>query len=162
MRKILFLDIDGVLNISGKTYITAMHQEGLMERHLVQRFNYLVSHVKDIEIVISSSWRTNMDDLKDELEKSGFLYWDKVIGRTAVDFISSAQKRGLQIQRWIDENVVSIPGTFVSGVDAHIAILDDELFDLHKVFEQKDLFILDPSSGLDEKTVLEICYKFRE
>ena len=43
---------------------------------------YAPQKVKDLNIVISSSWRGDMEDLKLQLEEQGFKYWNLVIDKT--------------------------------------------------------------------------------
>ena len=74
MKKIVFLDVDGVLNIHNPPiYFTLQYKkEGqveYMERHLVANLNRLVKET-GAEIVVSSSWRIMMEVLKEDLEKA--------------------------------------------------------------------------------------------
>lgn len=70
---LIFLDIDGVLNMYGSSSRTFMKPYGQhIERHLVDRLNYICKNVKDLKIVISSSWRNDMKDLKKTIRKTRF------------------------------------------------------------------------------------------
>lgn len=111
MNKIIFLDIDGVLNIfagPNATFRNAPEGEHI-EKHLVERLNFILKEIPDIKIVISSSWRDDMEDLKIQLERAGFEYWDRVISKT-IQPIPIAyggyafEYRGHQIQQWLEEN----------------------------------------------------------
>lgn len=90
-KLVLFLDMDGVFNVCAgneTTYkMTGMH----FEKHLVERFNQFLDEHTDVKLIISSSWRDQMDDTQKQLEKAGFRYWDRVIGRTALTSISRGQ-----------------------------------------------------------------------
>jgi len=59
--KIIFLDIDGVLNILSDSYYS-MGYDNLgndpIERHLMVRLEFIMCRVPDARIVISSSWFT--------------------------------------------------------------------------------------------------------
>lgn len=116
MKNIIFLDIDGVLNMYGSSYRTFMKPFGQhIELHLVHRLNYIVEQVEEISFVISSSWRFDMKELKKQLEQQGFKYWDKVIGSTAsLDF------RGQEIKAWILSN--KFKGKYL--------VIDDEIIDI--------------------------------
>lgn len=105
--KILFLDIDGVLN-------------NFKERNFGEVFsanacaclNSLLSRVPDLQIVISSAWRMwGLEYMKAVLQKNG-IDSERVIGVTDRE----EGIRGQQIQRWLDAN---------PGVSAFV-ILDDE------------------------------------
>lgn len=157
MRKILMLDIDGVLNIESKSYTTSIHQENLCERHLVQRLNYLCQKVEDLEIVISSSWRKDMNETQEVLEESGFKYWDRVVGRTSISSHSGTLKRGEQIYQWLKENISE---TFLSGIDAQLFILDDKEYGTEE-FWDKEFYFIDKEIGLTDKTVQKILGAIR-
>ena len=118
--KIIFLDVDGVLNIMSPSYTTSYFRPDgsvkYMDEHLVYRLNYLIEKT-DTNIVISSSWRLDMEDLKEQLELSGFKYWDKVIGAT--DY--NEKHRGEQIIDYLsDYNNIS-----------NYVVLEDEIEDVH-------------------------------
>ena len=152
MREIIFLDIDGVLNLFSNSYMTASHRDNLCEPHLVKRFNYLCRKIEDIEIIISSSWRRDMESCREVLEGAGFLYWEKVAGRVSVSAFADSQKRGEQIHSWLKLNVSE---TFMPRVDAKIYIIDDEP-DGTKEFWPNDFFEVCPAEGLSDKTVQRI------
>tara|TARA_R110000772_G_scaffold5454_7_gene19517 strand:+ start:1790 stop:2248 length:459 start_codon:yes stop_codon:yes gene_type:complete len=100
MDKVIFLDVDGVLNVMSDSYRTFMKPYGQhIEPHLVERLNYLIKKT-DAYVVVSSSWRVHMDDLEKQMVEQGFKYWDKVIGATAYD----GKYRGEQIADWISAN----------------------------------------------------------
>lgn len=107
--KILFLDIDGVLN-SEQSSLMYWRQNGkeclfVNENHfcLVSCSNLLsiIEECPDVRIVISSSWRVyhTLDEIRGFFEKFG-LDPKLVIGETP----DSSQARGLEIQQWLDEN----------------------------------------------------------
>lgn len=118
--KVIFLDVDGVLNIMSPSYnTTAYAPDGSvkwMDNHLVQRLDYLIKRT-GAKVVISSSWRLDMEDLQLQLEKNGFKSWSEVIGETP--YFGSA-RRGDEIQRYLDEH---------PDIDC-FAVLEDEIDDV--------------------------------
>ena len=124
--KIIFLDVDGVLNVMSDSYRTFMKPYGQhIEAHLVSRLNYIIEKT-DSHVVVSSSWKSDMDDLELQMTEQGFKYWDKVIGRTpfsgemGMPGLDSGL-RGLQIEKWMKDSDVEID-SFV--------VLEDEVCDV--------------------------------
>lgn len=81
--RVLYLDVDGVLNIespSYSTYLWALKNEfpfyGRMEKHLVYRLGYLCDKAEITDIYISSSW--GKDDTVKELARLDFNHLDKI------------------------------------------------------------------------------------
>lgn len=168
MRHIIFLDIDGVLNIVSKSYCTYKHRKELIEPHLVQRFNYLLDEAlkenEDIDIVISSSWRFDMDNLFEMLKNSGFSHIDLIKGKTTLSPLIT--KRGEQIFRYFEENTGKDD---VINVHYKCYIIDDETKAIKAFFENdtiysNDIHIIDVDSttGISDKNVGDILDKFRE
>jgi len=155
MRNIIFLDIDGVLNIESDSYTTAKVIQPLCERHLVERFNYLCKKIENVEIVISSSWRTDMLALEETLKECGFKYWDKVIGRTSISAHSKSLKRGLQIHNWLKQNIRE---SFMPRIDANIFIIDDEPNGV-KEFWDRDFFFVDKEVGITDEIIKRILVR---
>jgi hypothetical protein len=118
MKRIVFLDVDGVLNIMSKSYNTSDYKKDktvmYVEPHLAQRLEWILKKT-EASIVISSSWRYDMDELKIQMEKAGFRMWDKVIGRTTYNH----NHRGLQILDWLENN----------ECDRYV-VIDDEIKDI--------------------------------
>jgi len=134
---ILFLDIDGVLNImDGSIYNTCylMRKSAIpnkyMEEFAVARLNHIVKET-DCDIVISSSWRSDMEMLKEEMERVGFKYWNKVIDRTP--FLSS---RGEEILEWISGYETK------HNCTVYYCVLEDEPHDLHGIPQE---YIVQPN-----------------
>jgi len=106
--KIIFLDIDGVLNSEQSCiYYNRRSNEG--KSHTLEcefcpinmsNLNYIMENVSNTEIVISSTWRAfhKIAELQDILTKNGFLFADTIIGATPRLNVD----RGLEIQSWID------------------------------------------------------------
>jgi hypothetical protein len=122
MKKILFLDIDGVLNSD------EWHKTGYkssiddLDPNLVRKLNSL-----DCEVVITSSWGCDNGQTWKALRRKGFNL--KVIGyteRTNNDWTV----RGNMIKKWLYDNC--------HNIDYQYAILDD---DSDMLLEQKDHFV---------------------
>jgi len=100
---VIFLDCDGVINIVSPSYNTSYYRPdgtvNYFDDHLIQRLNWLIER-SGADIVISSSWRLDMDDLKVQMEKNGFKYWNKVVGKTPY----TNGHRGDEIQTWLDKH----------------------------------------------------------
>jgi len=82
MKKIIFLDIDGVLNIFSPSYRSADYvnlAEDTVEPHLMKRLEYIIEKTQ-ASIVISSHWE--LSHIKTVLEQKRFKYLDKIIART--------------------------------------------------------------------------------
>lgn len=100
--KIIFLDIDGVLN----NYHTL--SEGLnWEPDLVKILKRIIKET-GAKVVLSSTWR-KIKSYRDIIQND---MWIKYIGKTPILW----KKRGIEIQEWLDEN---------PGVERFV-ILDDD------------------------------------
>lgn len=149
---IIFLDIDGVLNMYGSSCRTFMKPYGQhIEPNLAQRLNYICENVKDLCIVISSSWRSNMEDLEKQMNEQGFKYWDKVIGKTP-----HIRFRGHEIQAWINENKFK---------DRYL-VIDDEVTDIcgdycNAILKENTLQT-DGNEGLLHKDAMYVINFFKE
>ena len=146
MKKIIFLDIDGVIATPeciehGSWGLVPSKQKLLGE----------ILKYTNANIVLSSSWRYNdLNKTKEYMDEKGFLYSDKIIGITirAHMYINKDQKihlsipRGVEIKQWIDANIHSENGNNWNrkslGSEYQYVILDD---DTDMLYEQKDNFI---------------------
>lgn len=149
--KVLFLDIDGVLNMFGNSYRTFMKPYGQhIEPHIVQRLNYVMESVPELSIVISSSWRLNMEDLQKQLMEQGFKHWERVIGHTP-----SLDARGQEIIAWM-----------VGKEIQRYLVLDDESFDICgekcDVIPRECFIQTDMNEGLLNKDAMFIVNYFNE
>ena len=119
--KILFLDMDGVLN-SEESFVANHHarEEERFKRNdasvafakefcwplghisppLVERLNKIVENTH-CKIVLSSSWRIicSIEELRGWLTQKGFVYADRLIDKTGQN---SKDARGGEIQDWLD------------------------------------------------------------
>ena len=123
MRKVLFLDVDGVLNHG---FPTALRPE-LIDRYL----NWKAKH-PEVEVVLASSWRIR-DTWKEEL-RSHSINWD-----SETEILS--QPRGTEIDQWLIKQPLR-PGILY-------AILDDN-DDFHYWQRDKHLVRTDETKGLQD------------
>ncbi len=94
MRKIIFLDIDGVLN-NRETLRKVQRASDMIDPYLVLLVSRIVEQT-DAEIVLSSSWRHgHWDKIRDQFPF-------KLIDRTGS---CCAGIRGVEIYEWIRKNV---------------------------------------------------------
>lgn len=117
MPKVLFLDVDGVLN--SRSVLTRWNEQGrraseAIDNEMVARINRVVD-ATGCFIVISSTWRLcwPMGELTAKLRQHGLR--DVVIGKTP-----TLKRRDEEILAWLAEN---------KGV-AHFAAVDDDTFDM--------------------------------
>ena len=165
MRKIIFLDIDGVIAtpetlIDGMWGLTPSKQTLLGE----------ILEATDAELVISSSWRHHTVELtKEYFEKKGFQFVEKIIGVTirAYHYISKEEKihlsipRGVEIKQWLDTHIHSDNGKNwerkTLNKDYSYVILDDES---DMLLEHRENFIntdgVEGLSKIDTKLAIKI------
>ena len=145
-KKILFLDIDGVL----ASYDYLLSLKGFIDKKKVALLNMLKPY--DVEVVISSSWGYNEDTVK-QLTACGLEL--PIIGGTE-HFYSDWMCRGNEIAKWLvdtfDEyNVYTGKASQYSGKDYEYVILDD---DEDMLMCQKDNFIhVDRYTALTEENI---------
>ena len=110
MKPVVFLDFDGVVETiywekdENGSWAYNIHKYGhdkLNNKQAIGWLNELYSKVP-YDIVVSSTWRIGMtlEQLQTLITKSGFNSEIKVIGMTPI----LHQQRGLEIQKWIDDN----------------------------------------------------------
>jgi hypothetical protein len=121
--KVLFLDIDGVLNsvsFSKKTIRRSLicDPDSLDPEACLRLQNFIKSH-EDLVIVISSTWRKfySLEELKNLLQEKG-IDSSKIIEYTPV---LHGQIRGTEIRQWLDSQFLKS-----NFPVSHIAILDDD------------------------------------
>ena len=139
MRKIVFLDIDGVLN-SKETLKRCGGGILGIDPYLVSIFNHIILET-DAEIVISSSWRHSprgMEDIKKALVHP-------ILDKTPK---CCAGIRGVEIYQWINKNI-----DYDKRDDLKYAILDD---DSDMLLWQKDSFF---QTTFDKGITKEIVQK---
>lgn len=117
--KVIFLDIDGVLNFLGSTHFKHGGVYGIVPQ-LLSYLNYIIEQT-DAKIVVSSSWRLGgigsdssfyKEMLKRSRELNNYSAFNSVIGFTCD---RNDAHRGKEILQWIEENNIK-----------KFAILEDE------------------------------------
>lgn len=140
--KIIFLDIDGVLNHEAfyKERFEKRYEKGVIEHPYSEidpkSINNLNQLIKDTgaEVVISSTWRhSGIDYCKDALEFHGFI--GKIIDMTP-DLRSDNCLRGNEILKWIKDNE-KLVGPYYNFTE--YVILDD---DSDMLYWQRNNFLL--------------------
>lgn len=170
--KLLFLDMDGVVNTIEDKYCVSLNipmeiLEGKdyhrcqFDPRLVFNFIRLLEFCKEnnIHIVISSTWRmgTEVEDWNKFFNKyfgrtSGYKLDNLVVGLTPVD----GRDRGLQIQTELE--VVDL--TQNTDKDLEYLIIDDDINDITPYHKAKNIIKVDPTKGLDNNTLDKIFKKF--
>ena len=138
--KVLFLDVDGVLNSTEtfarrrKAWETAKEADvnavldeyawplGHLDKELVCNLNPIVEQTK-CSIVLSSSWRLvcQLENFRQWVSQKGFKYPDTIIDRTPnLAMRSEDLRRGTEIMAWMEIH---------QGITRY-AILDDDGFDI--------------------------------
>ncbi len=109
--KIIFLDVDGVLNSIQDRFSWTIESD----KHLI--LLACIVRRTDAKIVVSSSWRNCglLDTLKKRLNDFSMSIYDKT---------KDIGERGVEIKEWLDSH---------SGVESFV-ILDDEDFDIKSYF----------------------------
>lgn len=115
--KVIFLDIDGVLNYQASG---AMHRGGIgIEQENVKHLAYIVEHTGAV-IVLTSTWKLHWSNDKDNQHPSG-AYIDQVLSEFGLGVLDktplSVSQRGAGIQKYLEEH----------NVDSWV-VLDDEIF----------------------------------
>lgn len=143
--RVLYLDVDGVLNIespSYSTYLWAFKNEfpfhGHMEKHLVYRLSYLCDKAKITDIYISSSW--GKEDTVIELTRLGFTHIDKI--RDEIWSSSAGERKNVILEHFktLKEDVKGVT-------------LDDIIFGEDDLDNLKYITI-DPKNGLSDYDII--------
>jgi len=136
---ILFLDIDGVLNIPINTH---SHNGLPLQEIFVERLNKIVEKVNPF-LVVSSTWRKgkSVEKLRELFEERGFVHKKRIIGKTPV---LNNKERSEEIKKWIKQNDVE-----------KFAVLDDRRLDINNFFRTN------PHEGLTEEVVNDIINYFK-
>lgn len=106
--KVLFLDIDGVLNNSNTFQLRL--EGGLLippsadplETSCLVELDRVMETIPELKIVVSSSWRIirKLDQLKEIFQKANFKNFEKIIDVTPI----LSERRGHEIQKWLNKN----------------------------------------------------------
>ena len=156
MKKVLFLDIDGVLNCM---YPTPPYDSDInyadecrygFNPVLVDRLKYIIA-ITGCKIVVSSTWRLHDSyapfqpsrNWRDVLaEKLGKTREELFAGETGYD---NTGKRGIEIKRWLDENPVD-----------SFCVVDDEIVDIVPYIDKNQVVKTDMRNGLSSDDVSRI------
>lgn len=137
MKKIIFLDIDGVLN--SETY-DKNRTAGAIDPECAKRLNRIIKET-NAGIVISSSWKLSPSLVYAEFKDAGIK--GNIIGMTPNFIFDSWRKdksRGAEIELWLSEN----------PCDNYIILDDGELF---KEYQKQQLIQTDYRIGLTDRDV---------
>lgn len=143
--KVLFLDVDGVLN---KAWTPTRDDA---EGHLIATdplMVFLVNNAVDkygFKVVLSSSWR-HMPDWREQLKANGIVF--EFLDRTPLD--GKEEQRGGQIRRWLEAN---------PWVEKY-AILDD--YDWFEDAQRPNLFRTNYMCGLTEDLMVAVVKHLTE
>lgn len=150
--KIIFLDIDGVLNhnLFYKNSFERRYEEGAIPHPYSEIDPECVSYLNDlcsrtgVKIVISSTWRhSGLEYCKDVLTYHGFT--GEIIGITPTSRCGMCV-RGNEIQKWIDDNSEMLCGSRIGSNFKQYVILDD---DTDMLYWQRNNYIqIDSHCGL--------------
>lgn len=137
-KKILFLDIDGVMNT--KDTMRSVTQYQIMNPDNVRHLRNVVTSC-DMQLVISSSWRNTgdwRDVVVDAFEAAG---WPDppVVDRTNVSGFNV--KRGQEIHEWLKEH------------DFEDYLIVDDHDDIFLPIQKKRVILCDPEVGFSEREV---------
>jgi len=120
MEKIIFLDIDGVLNDDDTTTITRIDGSIFVDEEKLLLLKQIVE-ATDAKIVLSSTWRY---DREEPLFNGDFLELQEALQNIGLSFYSftpqgAPKNRGIEIKNWLSNH---------PEVERFV-ILDDEWFD---------------------------------
>ena len=144
----IFLDIDGVL--WDWPYMKKEIDEGRIRRggiiqHLkpesIEALNYLIKELEanyEVNLVISSTWRYNMNKTIEILKRSGLKY-EKEITKTEINF----EARGIQIKEYLKDKD-----------NYEFVIIDDELHDFKLHFDKDRIIKTDVMKGALSKEMI--------
>lgn len=143
--KVIFLDIDGVLNHSALNHTRELFDEindikydamHMLSSKCISRLNDITDET-GAKLVISSTWR-KYEDVDDMLIKAGVT--GEIIGHTPVlNFLGAY--RGNEIQVWINSNIKK-------DDDFNYVILDDDSDMLY--WQRNHMIIVDRECGLSQ------------
>ncbi len=141
--RVLFLDIDGVLNRTGFHPGESVGLRSWIETELARRLCYVLE-ATGAGVVLSSDWRQGRElaYLRDELAAAGIEC--SVLGATPV----LGQSRWREIEAWMHEH----------EIDIEAVVIVDDGYDMGPL--QSRFVRTSPLSGLDEHAEREILRLF--
>jgi len=147
--KVLFLDIDGVLNTYGSSGSLVSWEH--CKKDLMHNLERIIEET-GAKIVISSSWREEGIEL---LKENGFKYVDEIIGVVPLFDKNNRyiETRGEKILAWLSDYEVE-----------DYVVVDDEPFDICgdkcNVIPKENVVTTKPSEGLTKEKADEIISLF--
>lgn len=158
--KIIFLDIDGVLNYGlyykNRTEIPDLYSDTYPLSEICPKAIGLLNNLIEktgAKVVISSTWRMNstQEQLQNILNERGFT--GEIIDYTPIFQYTEENKyslvRGNEIQYWIDTNLSKLRGGRVQTEYKNYVIFDD---DDDMLYTQRNNFIhVSPYTGLTQE-----------
>lgn len=171
--KILFLDIDGVLNSqqwTRKVWVRDGRQMVWLEPLdqcpiCTSNLQLLMESCPDLNIVISSSWRRmhSFSELQDMLEHYG-IPRERVLGITPVGLYDEKGRscdRGVEIQMWLDKNTKVPEGSVLTPKYEveDFMIIDDDTDMAH--LKETNFLQTDNDLGLTIKDVRKLVTRFK-
>ena len=160
--KVLFLDIDGVLNCTFPTPSDDYEWVDLDEwrygfnPQLVARLRYVLANT-GCKIVVSSSWRHHTSYAPYEPTENWRDVLARKLGRTREETFAGETgrdpkgKRGLEINKWLDENPVD-----------SFCVVDDEVSDITPYVDRRKVVKTDMKHGLtieDARRIIQVLNK---
>ncbi len=143
---ILFLDIDGVMNIINYVYSTQDSNLSRIERHHIALLDGILDKHPETDIVFTTSRRDNMDKLLADMVSNQFQGRDAIVGMTEIN----SKKRGQQILDYIAANDVT-----------DYLVIDDEISGIcgidGKFISEEFVYKIDPNVGMTIYDYDKIC-----
>lgn len=148
--KIVFLDMDGVINSSNREY-KVIREPKLHQKELINNLNGL-SEIPDIKIVLTSVWRRkfNTPEKVNELFKTIGINLE-CIGVTPS--LAHGTCRGDEIQQWVVDNIGNDYWRYIN-----YAIIDDDSDMLYA--QRNNFFLCDHSVGITSNIVYRVKNHF--
>ena len=150
--KVIFLDVDGVLNIMSNSYYSCSflnNGNDPIELHLMKRLEFILERVPDANIVISSAWGYKQLIIK--LKMHRFKYIERIIDETP----RGHTLRGDQIKEWLDNNQVS-----------NYVVIEDEISDVCgdkcSTIPINHVVEVDMNEGLSHKNTIDAIMKLND
>lgn len=149
---IIFLDIDGVMS-SHNFYIKLsdrLLKSSLLSDNMcmynVWNLKYIMDNVKDLSLVISSTWRKSiyLEEIRETFQDCG------IEGKRIIDITPNGKNRAEEIKSWIKGN--KFKGKWLALDDQHIPFSPRDA---------KNLYIVNNLNGLLYSDALVIIDKFK-
>ncbi len=155
MRKIVFLDIDGVLN-SKRYDRTRGENDGNIDESRMPLLKQIIDET-GAEIVLSSSWRKHWEPSEKECDENGKIL-NGIFGKFGLQISAktpmiASERRGDEVLEWLDKNGKDVVA---------FVILDDYPFGWGSLTESLIKTDKDIGRGLEERHVLAAIDRLNE